>query len=114
VELDMPFPVAGVGFRVQVGPGDETEGLTLLIGLRALEAGKTARFTRESSYPLGDFIGGFCRWLGTKGVQVLHPDEEVSGHFQPRYTVVQMLETLQELCEMLDDKFAGYPGSIVS
>lgn len=88
VELDMPFPVAGVGFRVQMGPGDATEGMTLLIGLRALEEGKTARCTLESSQP--------------------------SGHFHPRYTVLQMLQTLQELCEMLNDKFAGYPASIHS
>lgn len=114
VDLDITFPVAGIGFRVQVLTEDAAAGMPLHVRLRALEAGKKARFTPDSSYVLGDFVGGLCRWLGTKGVTVSHTEEEVSGHFHPRYTVLHMLGTLQELCQLLDDKFAGYPATILS
>ena len=113
VDLDITFPVAGIGFRLQVLT-EEAAGMKLHVHVRALEAGKSAHFTPASSYVLGDFVGGFCRWLGTKGITVSHTEEEVSGHFHPRYTAVHMLGTLQELCQLLDDKFAGYPASILS
>jgi hypothetical protein len=113
IDLDMAFPTAGVGFAIQVRLANEAEGAALQVRLRAVAEGKTAMFTRECSYPLGDFIGGFCRWLGTKGVTVSHTDQEVSGHFHPRYTVPQMLSTTQELCQLLEDKFGAYPHSIL-
>lgn len=114
IDLDMAFPVAGVAFSVQVRPSSAEEGVALHIELRAVEEGKSARFTRESSHALADFIGGFCRWLGTKGVTASHTEQEITGHFHPRYTVAQMLTTTQELCQMLEDKFAAYPHPIVS
>jgi hypothetical protein len=58
-------------------------------------------------------VGGFCRWLGTKRVQASHTEEEITAHFQPHATVLQMLGTLQELCQMLEDKFGAYPHSIL-
>jgi hypothetical protein len=94
--------------------GDEHHGAVLRLELRATEEGKTARFTRKSSYALADFVGGLCRWLGTKGVTVSHTEQEVAGHFHPRYTVPQLLTTAQELCQTLEDKFAGYPHSILA
>lgn len=114
IDLDMAFPTAGVAFNVQVRPGSAEVGAALHIELRAVEEGKSARFTRESSYALADFVGGFCRWLGTKGVTVSHTEQEITGHFHPRYTVPQMLTTTQELCQMLEDKFAAYPHPIVA
>ena len=113
VEMDLVFPAATVGFMVHIGPQREAEGVPLRIRPRALVEGKTACFTPESSYPLADFVGGFCRWLGTKRVTASHTEEEITGHFHPQYTVLQMLGTLQELCQMLDDKFAPYPHSIL-
>jgi hypothetical protein len=114
MDVDLTFPVAGVSFTLQVRPGDEPHGATLRLELRAATEGKTARFTRESSYALADFVGGFCRWLGTKGVTAAHTEQEVAGHFRPRYTVLQVLTTTQELCQMLEDKFAAYPHSILA
>ncbi|MEE8302673.1 MAG: hypothetical protein V3S24_09590 [Candidatus Tectomicrobia bacterium] len=113
IDLDMTFPVAGVVFTIQVRPGDDAEGSRLHIQLQAVEAGKDARFVPESSQPLADFVGGLCRWLDTKGVTVSHTDQDVSGHFDPRYTVPRTLTTTQELCEMLEDKFGLYPHSIL-
>ena len=114
LDLDLAFPVAGVGFVVQVRPGEEAHGSTLRLALRAVEEGKTAQFTRASSYALADFVGGFCRWLGTKGVTVAHTEQEITGHFAPRYTLLQLLATVQELCQMLEDKFGTYPHSILA
>jgi hypothetical protein len=113
LELDLVFADATVGFTVQVGPGRDEAGVPLRIRPRALVEDKTARFTSESSYPLADFAGGFCRWLGTKRVTATRTDEEIVGHFHPQYTVLQMLGTVQELCQMLEDKFAIYPHSIL-
>jgi hypothetical protein len=114
LELDITFPAAEVGFTVKVQPGNQEDGAAFHIGLRSLQEGKTARFTKECSYALGDFVGGFCRWLGTKGVTVSASEQEITGHFHPRYTVPQTLNTVQEICQMLDDKFAAYPHSILN
>ena len=113
LDLDLAFPAAAVGFTVQVQDDSADAGAPLLISLHALEAGKEARFSPDSSYALADFVGGFCRWLGTKGVTVTHTEREVSGHFHQRHTVPQVLAITQELCQMLEDKFAGYPSPII-
>ena len=112
VEAEIVFPVAMVAFTVHIGPTREEQGVPLRIRPRALVEGKTARFAPESSYPLADFVGGFCRWMGTKRVTALHKEEEITAHFHPQHTVLQMLGTLQELCQLLEDKFAAYPHSI--
>lgn len=113
IDLDLEFSTAGIGFTVEIRPGEEAEGPALQIKLRALEEEKSARFTKESSYALGDFVGGLCRWLGTQKVTVSHTDQDITGHFHPGYTVPQILSTTQGLCQMLEDKFAAYPHSIL-
>ena len=113
LDLDLDFSSAAVGFTVQVRHGSAEAGAPLLISLRALEAGKEARFSADSSHALADFVGGLCRWLGTKGVTVSHTEREVSGHFHQQHTVPQVLAITQELCQMLEDKFAGYPSAII-
>ena len=40
--------------------------------------------------------------------------QENIGHFHSRYTLLQLLTTLQELCQMLDDTFAIYPQAILA
>ncbi len=113
LDLDLAFTSAAVGFTVQVRHGSADAGAPLLISLRALEAGQEARFHADSSYALADFVGGLCRWLGTKGVTVSHNEQEISGHFHQRHTVPHVLAITQELCQMLEDKFAGYPSAII-
>ena len=53
-------------------------------------------------------------WLGTKGVTVAHTEQEVSGHFHAQHDVPQVLAIVEELCQMLEDKFGAYPYAIVS
>jgi hypothetical protein len=113
LDLDLAFPTAAVGFTVQVRESSAEAGAPLLISLRALEAGKEARFSADSSYALADFVGGLCRWLGTKGVTVSHTEREISGYFHQHHTVPHLLAITQELCQMLEDKFAGYPSAII-
>jgi hypothetical protein len=114
IDLDLAFAAAGVGFAVQVRDGSAETGAALQIVLRALDDNHTARFTPECSHALSDFVGGFCRWLGTKGVTVAHTEQEVSGHFHAQHDVPQVLAIVEELCQMLEDKFGAYPYAIVS
>jgi hypothetical protein len=114
IDLDLAFAAAGVGFAVQVRDGSAETGAALQIVLRALDDNRTARFTPECSHALSDFVGGFCRWLGTKGVTVAHTEQEVSGHFHAQHDVPQVLAIVEELCQMLEDKFGAYPYAIVS
>lgn len=114
IDLDMAFPTAGVGFTVRIRPGEADAGASLGIELRSMEAAKQARFRHESSYALADFVGGFCRWLGTKGITASHTDEAITGRFRAPCPITHMLATAQELCQMLDDKFGAYPHSILS
>lgn len=113
IDLDLAFAAAGVGFAVQVRDGSVETGAVLQIVLRALD-NRTARFTPECSQALSDFVGGFCRWLGTKGVTVSHTEQAVSGHFHAQHDVPQVLAIVEELCQMLEDKFGAYSYAIVS
>ncbi len=114
IEMDLVFAAAGVGFTVNVQEDEGTDaGAALHVALRALEPNQTAHFTEASSHALGDFVGGFCRWLGTKGVTVTHTEQAISGHFKPDHTLSQRLTIIQELYQMLDDKFGLYPYSIL-
>ena len=113
INLDVAFEPAGVGFSIAIQPGSGADGAALHIGLKATESGKTATFTQDCSYALADFVGGFCRWLGTKRVTVSHTDQEIHGHFHPQYSASQLLGTTQEMCQMLEDKFGSYPHSIL-
>jgi hypothetical protein len=112
IDCDLAFVAAGVGFTVQVR--DDPTAAALHVRLRALEAGREACFTSASSHALADFVGGFCRWLGTKRVQVACNEREIVGHFHPDHTVLQVLAMTQELCQMLADKFGCYPYTILS
>jgi hypothetical protein len=112
IDCDLAFVAAGVGFTVQVR--DSTPATALHVRLRALEAGQEACFTSASSPVLADFVGGFCRWLGTKGVQVTPKGREIVGHFQPHHPVLQVLAITQEICQMLEDKFGCYPYTILN
>ena len=114
IDLDLTFAAAGVGFAVQVRDGSAETGAALQIVLRALDDHRTARFTPECSHALSDFVGGFCRWLGTKRVTVSHTEQEVLGHFHAQHDVPQVLAIVEELCQMLEDKFGAYPYAIVS
>ncbi len=114
IELDLTFSTAGIGFTVEVREGSPDTAPALQVDLRALDRDVTARFTPDCSHALADFVGGFCRWLGTKGVTVSHTEQAISGHFHPQHTMPQVLTITQELCQMLDDKFAAYPSAIVS
>ena len=114
IDLDMTFPVANVMFNIQIRPDDDHQANSLRIQLKAVEGEKEPCFNPESSQVLADFVGGLCRWLGTKGVTVTHTEQDIFGHFRPQCTVPQVLTTTQELCEMLDDKFALYPHSILA
>ncbi len=111
IELDLAFTDAGVGFTVKVQEDDAAAALH--VGLRALDPNLTALFTEDCSHALGDFVGGFCRWLGTKGVTVTHTEQAVAGHFKPDHSISQRLAIIQELYQMLDDKFGLYPYSIL-
>jgi hypothetical protein len=112
IDCDLAFAAPGVGFTVQVRDGSTAAALH--VRLRALEAGREARFTSASSHALADFVGGFCRWLGTKRVQVTSNEQEIVGHFHPHHTVLQVLAITQEICQMLEDKFGCYPYTILS
>ncbi len=115
IDIDLDFTEAGVGFTVTVKEESaaDSAGPALHVGLRALDPHQTARFTESCSHALGDFVGGFCRWLGTKGVTVTHTEQDVAGHFKPDHTVFEQLTIIQELCQMLDDKFGLYPYAIL-
>jgi hypothetical protein len=114
IDLELVFPTAGVRFAVHIRPGEAGQGASLGVELQSVDESQQARFTPQSSYALADFVGGFCRWLGTKGIKATYTDAAISGQFQAQYTAMQLLATTQELCQMLDDKFGAYPYSILS
>lgn len=114
MDIALDFTSASVGFIVTVQAADTADtGPGLHVGLRALDPNQTARFTESCSHALGDFVGGFCRWLGTKGVTVSHTEQEIAGHFKPELTIFEQLAIVQEISQMLDDKFGLYPYSIL-
>jgi serine protease Do len=112
-----------VGSKVEVEliRGGEERTLEVRIGERpsaAVEAGSPrgpdGAPDRVAELGITAQTLGLCRWLGTKGVTVSHTEQEVSGHFHAQHDVPQVLAIVEELCQMLEDKFGAYPYAIVS
>ena len=112
VEVDLMFPTAAVGFTVNIGPERTAEGVPLRIRPRALVEGKTARFSRKRRI-LWQTLWGASSLAGHEARHGSAYRGRDYSTFPAAIYRAANARTLQELCQMLEDKFGAYPHSIL-
>lgn len=112
-EIKLVYEKAGVGFVVGIEPSDDGAA-GLRIAVEDAAGGKSLTFDEECSPILGDFIGGFVRWLATIGITAKHEQGEVTGSFSAAYDAHKLIQASAAICDMIEQRFSLYPYSILA
>lgn len=110
------YESAGVAFQIQVKPseGRATEqGTPLSIEVVEADSGGRVSFKAEACPILADFVPGFVRWLGRKGVSAKAGDGIIRGTFNKELTAKQIKTATEEICELIDSRFSLYTERIL-
>ncbi len=117
-EIKLVYPDAGIQFIMEIGPGEggngDGSGAMLRIVLKDATGEKDLTCDEERSPVLGDFVGGFVRWLGTLGIKAAHSAGEITGSFHPDYNVEGFIKASGAICEMIDQRFSLYRDSVLA
>lgn len=119
-EIKLVYQKAGVQFVISITPegaGEGSEGqggTTLQIDIKDAAGENDLVCTEECSPVLGDFIGGFVRWLGTIGIPSTHEGGAIKGVFHPDYDLHKLIQASGGICDMLEQRFSLYQESILS
>lgn len=111
-EVQLVYPNAGVRFVVEMGSAQGGGGV-LRICAKDASGERDLAFTDECSSILGDFIGGFVRWLGTIGIAAKHEEGEINGSFGAAYDAHKLIQASAAICDMIEQRFCLYPYNIV-
>ena len=127
----LPFPKAGVAFRIRV-ESDETPGISTFhlsvhrwvsdedvptsyaLGPATDERGQDAvPFSVHVSPCLADWVRGYTRWLVRAGVRANHNSIRIQGTFRDGMTAEQTLLGMREACDMIRQRFELYGQSVI-
>lgn len=131
LKVYLPFPKAGVAFRIRVSPdeangssnfvlsvhrwvADEDVPTSFAIGPTTDERGQDALpFTIDVSPCLADWVRGYTRWLVRAGVRATHNSNKITGIFGESVTAEQVLLGVRDACDMIRQRFDYYEDSIL-
>ena len=115
IKIDLPFPRAGVVFAIAV-ESPEGKGGTPTFSLTARDAagGGAVPFTLEACPPMADWVRGYTRWLRRARVTASHDTEAVTGTFDEGLTPEQLLQGVQDACDMVRQRFDLYEENILT
>lgn len=117
INLRLGFESAGVAFRLGVEPAGEPAGdRGASFGLQVVElaTGREVPFRAEVCPVLADFVKGFSRWLGTKGLRASVGDARITGTFPSNATPQQLLGTAGDICDLISQRFSLYRERILA
>ncbi|MBI3329357.1 MAG: hypothetical protein HYZ81_21970 [Nitrospinae bacterium] len=118
-EIHLTFEPAGMLFQMTLekpeGAPHKSAPDSGRLSIRALHAAthQVTLLAAQTSPVLVDFIGGFTRWLATKGITVSLNDQEIQGTFRAGMSATQIFRVVRDICEMLSDKFSPYQHSVL-
>lgn len=119
-DINLVYPAAGVRFTIEItaAPDGESseakENAKLNISVKEASGEKSLAFTEECSPVMGDFIGGFVRWLSTLGITATHSSGAITGSFRADYNVFKLIKASGAICDMIDHRFSLYQDSILA
>ena len=113
--LALSFPAAGVTFNIVVQPPGGTNGAAQTFALSVSDAStrQQLRLRADVSPSLADWVRGYSRWLVRARVRATHDENGITGTFAPDLEAEQVLQGLQDACEMIRQRFELYEESIL-
>lgn len=116
INRKLDYARAGVVFQIQVELPEERaahQGASLNIEVVETDSGNRVSFGEEVCPVLADFVPGFVRWLGRKGVSAQAGDGVITSNFDKEFTRDQIKGTTEEVCELIDSRFSLYTEGIL-
>ena len=108
----LPFPAAGVAFKVSVS--SDGEGASIFeLNATDSDGEQTLPFSVEVSPCLADWVRGYTRWLVRAGVHATHDTERITGTFNESMNAEQVLLGVRDACDMIRQRFELYEENVV-
>lgn len=114
VSIALPFPKAGLTFRINVAPSTNGTGSTQF-ALGVTDGNdRSVPLTVDACPPLADWVRGYTRWLRRANVTASHDETGITGTFDEGLTVEQVLRGLQDACDMVRQRFDMYEEPVLA
>ena len=114
LKIDLPFPTAGVVFTITAETPGGTDGpLNFSLTAREATGSGAIPFTPEACPPMADWVRGYTRWLRRTRVTASHDANAITGIFDEGLTTEQVLQGVQDACDMVRQRFGLYEESIL-
>jgi hypothetical protein len=112
INLSLAFPRAAVAFVIKVaGANGQAPSFHLHV---TDTSGNRVPLKADASPQLADWVRGYTRWLYRSRVSASHDSEAITGTFADGLTPEQVLQGVQDACDMIRQRFEPYSGSILS
>ena len=112
INLNLAFPKAAIVFVIEVaGSNGQAPSLHLHV---TDSSGNKVPFKADASPHLADWVRGYTRWLYRARVSASHDAEAITGTFADGLTPEQVLQGVQDACDMIRQRFELYDGSVLS
>ena len=116
LDLSLAFPRAGVVFAIQVrkysgDPGRSPASFRLSV--LAASDGRPVLLRPEASPQLADWVRGYTRWLVRANVRASYDKNGVVGVITGGLTAEEVLQGVQDACDMIRQRFGPYQESVL-
>ncbi len=116
LDLSLAFPRAGVVFAIQVrkysgDPGRSPASFRLSV--LAASDGRPILLRSESSPQLADWVRGYTRWLVRANIRASYDKNGIVGVITDGLTDEQVLQGVQDACDMIRQRFGPYQESVL-
>ncbi len=113
METSASYQPAGVRFNLSLTTPPAGDQAQFSITVDDLATGQRLPFNHQACPAVHDFTRGFARWLGTKGFRATRNDDEIVAVARAEMTQTQLIQGFRDALDMVDQKFANYPGPII-
>ena len=116
LDLSLAFPRAGVVFAIRVRKysGDPVRSpASFRLSVLAASDGRPILLRPESSPQLADWVRGYTRWLVRANVNASYDKNGVVGVITGGLTAEEVLQGVQDACDMIRQRFGPYQESVL-
>ena len=113
METSASYQPAGVRFNLSLTTPPAGGQAQFSITVDDLATGQRLPFNHQACPAVHDFTRGFARWLGTKGFRATRNDDKIVAVARAEMTQTQLIQGFRDALDMVDQKFANYPGPII-
>ena len=117
ISVNLAFPNAGVVIKINVEPpadGANGQAPSFRLNVTDISGRKAIPFPTDSSPPLADWVRGYSRWLRRSRITASHDENAITGSFDSDLSGEQVLQGVQDACDMVRQRFELYEESILA